>query len=120
MIDAPLSPKTPTGTAGLTPRPTNLRRRIIAVSMLMAFILYRDRICMGDIVKSVSLNQELNLSKEETGRILAAFFFSYALLQVPAGWASDRFGARAMLTLYITLWSLFTIVTGLVTGFIGL
>src|SRR5207247_4386397 len=64
--------------------------------------------------------QELNLSKEETGRILAAFFFSYALLQVPAGWASDRFGARAMLTLYIAFWSLFTIVTGLVNGFIGL
>src|ERR1043165_1419073 len=88
--------------------------------MLMAFILYLDRICMGEIVKSVSFNQELNLSKEETGRILAAFFFSYALLQVPAGWASDRFGARPMLTLYITLWSLFTIMTGLVNGFIGL
>ena len=94
MINSPLSPQAPSGLVGQSPRPTNIRRQIIAVSMLMAFILYLDRICMGEIVKSVSFNQELHLSKEETGRVLAAFFFSYALLQVPAGWASDRFGPR--------------------------
>src|SRR3954469_17736131 len=105
MIDLPLSPEVRPDLSGDAARPTNIRRHIIGVSMLMAFILYLDRICMGEIVKSVSFNQELNLSKEETGRILAAFFFSYALLQVPAGWASDRFGARAMLTIYIILWS---------------
>src|SRR5438067_5342432 len=120
MIDAPLSSETPASHADPPPRPTNIRRRIIGVSMLMAFILYLDRICMGEIVKSFSFNQELNLSQEATGRILAAFFFSYALLQVPAGWASDRFGARAMLTLYIALWSLFTLMTGLMNGFVGL
>src|SRR6188474_2074414 len=120
MIDAPLSPNSPSGLADLAPRPTNIRRHIIAVSMLMAFILYLDRICMGEIVKSVSFNQDLGLSKEQTGRILGAFFFAYALFQVPAGWASDRFGARAMLTLYIILWSGFTVLTGAATGFAGL
>lgn len=39
--------------------PTNVRRRIIGVTMLMAFILYLDRICMGEIVKSVSFNHDL-------------------------------------------------------------
>ena len=29
--------------------PTNIRHRIIGVTMLMAFILYLDRICMGEI-----------------------------------------------------------------------
>ena len=101
-------------------RPTTIRRRIIGVTMLMAFILYLDRICMGEIVKSVSFNNELHLTEEEIGRILGAFFFTYALFQVPAGWASDRFGARPMLTIYIALWSLFTAMTGLVTGFVGL
>src|ERR1043165_961617 len=95
--------------------PTNVRRRIIAVSMLMAFILYLDRICMGEIVKSVSFNHDLGLTKEQIGTILGSFFFAYALFQVPAGWASDRFGARAMLTIYITLWSIFTVMTGLVS-----
>ncbi|MEI6463918.1 MAG: MFS transporter [Verrucomicrobiota bacterium] len=103
-----------------SPPPTHVRRRIIGVTMLMAFILYLDRICMGEIVKSVSFNQDLHLSNEQIGTILASFFFAYALFQVPAGWASDRFGSRPMLTIYIVMWSIFTVMTGLVTGFVGL
>lgn len=99
---------------------TTIRHRIIGVTMLMAFILYLDRICMGEIVKSMSFNNDLKLNEEQIGRILGSFFFSYALLQVPAGWASDRFGARPMLTIYIVLWSLFTAMTGFSTGFVGL
>lgn len=75
---------------------------------------------MGEIVKSVSFNQDLRLSEDQIGHILGAFFFTYALCQVPAGWASDRFGARPMLTIYIVLWSLFTALTGFMTGFVGL
>jgi len=100
--------------------PTSIRHRIIGVTMLMAFILYLDRICMGEIVKSVSFNSELHLTKDQIGSILSSFFFAYALLQVPAGWASDRFGARPMLTLYIVLWSLFTMMTGFMSSFGGL
>jgi MFS family permease len=100
-----------------SPHPTNIRHRVIAVSMLMAFILYLDRICMGEIVKSLSFHRDLSLTKEEIGRILGAFFFTYALFQVPAGWASDRFGSRPMLTAYIVVWSVFTVMTGFATGF---
>lgn len=100
--------------------PSNVRHRIIAVSMLMAFILYLDRICLGEIVKSASFKADVPLSKEEIGRILASFFFTYAIFQVPAGWASDRWGARRMLTGYIVLWSLFTGLTGFMSGFWGL
>ena len=100
--------------------PTSIRHRIIGVTMLMAFILYLDRICMGEIVKSVSFNSELHLTRDQIGSILSSFFFAYALLQVPAGWASDRFGARPMLTLYIVLWSLFTMMTGFMSSFGGL
>ena len=100
--------------------PTNIRHRIIAVSMLMAFILYLDRICIAEIVKSASFNADVPLTKQEIGRILGAFFFTYALFQVPTGWASDRFGARKMLTAYIVLWSLFTALTGLMSSFGGL
>ncbi len=100
-----------------SPRPTNIRSRIIGVTMLVAFIMYLDRVCMAEIVKSASFAGDLALGEKETGRILSAFFFAYALLQVPAGWASDRFGARSTLTIYIVLWSLFTIATGLAVGF---
>jgi MFS family permease len=60
------------------------------------------------------------ISKKQIGEILGAFFFSYALFQVPAGWFSDRLGARRMLTLYIFLWSLLTLVTGWVASLYGL
>ncbi len=103
-----------------SPPPTRVAHRIIAASMLTAFIMYLDRICMGEIVKSLSFKSDLNLSKEEIGWVLGGFFFTYALFQVPAGWASDRFGARPMLTLYILLWSLCTGLTGLATGFYSL
>jgi MFS family permease len=103
-----------------SPQPTNIRHRIIAVSMLMAFILYLDRICMADILKSASFRADVPLTKEELGRVMSAFFLSYALFQVPAGWASDRFGARKMLTAYLVVWSLLTGLTGLVSSFTGL
>ncbi|MEZ6091274.1 MAG: MFS transporter [Pirellulaceae bacterium] len=60
------------------------------------------------------------MSDQQTGAVLSAFFFSYALCQVPAGWLSDRFGVRRMLPLYICIWSLCTILTGLATGFLML
>lgn len=97
--------------------PTNVRARIIGVSMAMAFILYLDRVCLAEIVKSTSFNAEVGLTKSEIGQLLGSFFFAYALFQVPAGWISDRFGARAMLTTYIILWSLFTALTGAVSSF---
>lgn len=101
-------------------QPSGVRHQVIAVSMLMSFILYLDRICMGEVVKSVSFHNDMSLTKEQIGRILGSFFFTYALFQVPAGWASDRFGSRPMLTLYIVVWSLFTAMTGFMTGFVSL
>ena len=101
-------------------QPTRIRYRIIAVSVLMAFIMYLDRVCLGEIVKSESFRSDFNAPKEQIGSILGSFFFTYALMQIPAGWASDRFGARTMLPIYIVLWSLMTGLTGWVMSLQGL
>ncbi|WP_197454590.1 MFS transporter [Stieleria varia] len=109
MNDAYQSP-----VADASPRSSHIRARVIAVSVLMAFMLYLDRVCLGEIVKSDSfLSDFRGASKEQIGDVLGAFFFAYALFQVPAGWASDRFGGRVMLTLYILGWSLLTGISGL-------
>jgi sugar phosphate permease len=100
---------------------TLIRRRIIAVSVLMAFMLYLDRVCLGEIVKSDSfLGDFPGATKEEIGEVLGAFFFAYALFQVPAGWASDRFGGRMMLTIYILAWSAVTGLSGMASTLGGL
>jgi len=97
--------------------PSNVRRRFVAVSMAMAFILYLDRVCLAQIVGSASFNSDISLSPHQVGRLLGIFFIVYGLFQVPAGWISDRFGGRQMLTAYIVLWSLATACTGLVSSF---
>ena len=59
---------------------------------------------------------ELGVTDEEFGRAVGAFFFAYALMQVPAGWLADRLGARLMLTIYVVAWSLTTIMLGFVNS----
>ena len=64
--------------------------------------------------------EDLGLTDTQVGWMLSAFFWTYAMGQVPAGWLTDRFGSRIMLTLYVLLWSLLTALTGLATGFVML
>jgi MFS family permease len=79
--------------------------------------MYLDRVFMAEVVKSASFKNGFQLDDDQLGSILSAFFFAYALAQVPAGWLSDRFGARKLMSLYIALWSGFTVLTASATGF---
>lgn len=96
---------------------SKVRYEVIGATTLAAVALYLDRICIAEIAKLDEFKSDLALTEQQTGAILSAFFFTYALGQVPAGWLSDRFGARRMLPLYISLWSLCTVFTGLANGF---
>ena len=98
-------------------RPTIVRHQILATATMVAFLMYLDRICLAQIITSDSFEAEFTFSKEQSDWIIGAFFWSYALFQVPAGWLSDRFGARTLITVYIASWSLFTAATGFATGF---
>lgn len=109
----PLKPNTDNS---ISSRDSSLRIAILLVSVLMAFVMYLHRLTLGEIIKYESFQQTLGASKEELGRILGAFFFTYALFQIPAGWLSDRFGGRMMLSGYILVWSLLTGLTGLVSS----
>ncbi len=87
-------------------RATTVRYRVLLLAMLVAVLLYLDRICMSTAAEAVS--KDLKISKLELDVLLGAFFWTYALGQLPAGWLGDRFGARWMLGSYIVLWSLST------------
>ena len=95
--------------------PTRVRFLTLALCIAMAMLLYLDRYAISPVTGT--LLAELKVSKEQLGRtIFFAFFFAYALCQIPAGWLSDVFGARRMLALYVAGWSLATIAMGLVNG----
>jgi MFS family permease len=102
-------------TAGAAPA-SRVRYAVLGIATANAFLLYLDRICMGAVVQSASFQQELGLTKDRVGDVLASFFFAYAIGQLPAGWMADRFGPRRMLVTYILLWSLCTGMTGFVSS----
>jgi len=60
------------------------------------------------------LQEEFSFSTQTMGWILGAFALGYALLQIPWGWAGDRFGPRRVLTLAIAWWSVATVLMPLV------
>jgi ACS family glucarate transporter-like MFS transporter len=99
-------------------RPSCVRYVVVAVTTLSAVLLYLDRFCISFAERFIK--RDLDLSDEQMAWMLSAFFWTYALGQVPSGWLADRFGARRMLTVYILLWSLFTALTGVAGGFAAL
>ena len=91
-------------------RPTNIRYVVLALTTMVAVLLYVDRICLSMVASTVKI--DLSLSDDDMSYVLGSFFLTYAFAQVPAGWLSDRYGGRFMLGLYLAGWSLFT-------GFLG-
>jgi MFS family permease len=96
--------------------PTRVRYLVVALCVGMSVLLYLDRYCISPITSTI--RRELALDAEQFGRAVGAFFLIYALCQVPAGWLSDRFGARGTLALYVVCWSLATIGLGLAGGLV--
>ena len=99
-------------------RMSRIRYFVVFVSMLMAVLLYLDRFCVSFAADYI--REDLDISQNDVAWMFSFFFWSYALAQVPSGWLSDRYGSRIMLSLYIVTWSLFTLLTGVVSGLIGL
>ena len=91
--------------------PTRVRIGVAAVLTLMSCLLYLDRFAVS--IATEYIREDLGMTQTQMSWFLSAFFWSYALSQVPAGWFSDRFGPRLMLTIYILAWSAFTGLLGM-------
>ncbi|MBL8794697.1 MAG: MFS transporter [Planctomycetia bacterium] len=117
-VAIPAAPPLPAALSLTDDRPTRVRYWVVGLGTLMAVVLYLDRFCLSITLDDIK--KDLGLSDEQKDWLLSAFFLTYALGQVPAGWLSDRYGARAMLSLYVLLWSLFTGLVGLADSFIVL
>jgi ACS family glucarate transporter-like MFS transporter len=98
--------------------PTAVRYGVLAFSVVMAVILYLDRMAISVAMPAIAL--DLDLPIEKVADSVAAFFWCYALLQIPAGWLGDRWGGRRALTLYVVAWSLAIGGMGLVGGLASL
>jgi MFS transporter, ACS family, glucarate transporter len=95
-----------------------IRHRVVFLSFLTAVLLYLDRFVLTYTERIIKL--DLGLTDRQMDLGLSAFFWSYALAQIPSGLLTDRYGPRRMLTLYVLLWSLGTALMGLMNGFVML
>jgi len=85
---------------------------------LCVFINYIDR---GNLsIAAPLLKDELSISASQLGILLAAFFWTYTAMQFVCGWLVDRFDVRRVLAAGYLTWSLATVTTGLVRGFVML
>jgi len=88
---------------------------VLASAMLLAINMYVDRAAVGQLRGSIST--ELNLSDWQGAYFMGAFFWAYALGQVPAATLGLRFGFRNVLVIFLVVWSGATILTGLSNSF---
>lgn len=84
---------------------TTVRWRIFLLLLLLAAINYIDRASLSVALPLIS--QEFNLTPALEGLLLSSFFWSYALMQIPAGMLLDRFQARNIVGIATVAWGSF-------------
>ncbi len=109
-----------TTTALTTQRaPSNARMNgvlfLLALSVLINYIDRSNLSIAAELIK-----HEIHINDFQLGTLLSAFFWTYALMQIPAGWLVDRFDVKWVFAAGFFLWSLSTAVTGILHGFAAL
>jgi sugar phosphate permease len=102
----------------MTARIPRRRWRIGALLGVGVLINYIDRINLS--VAAPQLRHEFGLGPAQMGLLFSAFFWSYALLQIPAGLILDRFGVKLVNRAGTFLWSLASAVIAFTGGFAGI
>jgi sugar phosphate permease len=101
--DAPLS------------RIRRIQKTALILLLISGVINYVDRASLA--VGLPLIRQDLGISISHSGVLLSAFLCAYAICQLPAGLAVDRFGARLLLSAGLALWSLAQMLGGMVSSF---
>ena len=82
----------------MTARPTNVRYVVLFGLCLAAALAYIHRGCLSVVVSTA--RDEMGLTTSKTGWALGAFFWAYALFQIPTGLLVDAWGPRRALFLF--------------------
>lgn len=71
---------------------------------------YMDRACISSAAGAIQ--SDLKIDDITMGYIFGIFAIGYALFQIPSGWLADILGPRGVLGWVVSLWSLFTMLSG--------
>jgi MFS transporter, ACS family, D-galactonate transporter len=93
---------------------SHMRWTIVGFSALGLTIAYLDRAALSVAIPFIS--DEFHISPAVKGVLLSAFFWTYALFQIPSGWLLDRFGPRVIYPMAVGWWSVWTALTAFAQG----
>jgi len=99
----------------LTEKKSNVRWIVAGLMWAAIAINYIDRTVLAAAAPFIT--KEFSVTPSEMGIIMSGFFWSYALLQIPAGLVADKIGQKKTLGFAVAWWSVATALTGLGTGF---
>src|SRR2546426_877455 len=92
------------------------RWTIIGLLSLGMIIAYVDRTNFSVALASKDFKSLFRLTDVDRGTLNSAFFWSYAFLQIPAGWLVDRYGVKFPYAFGFLAWSLVSAGTSLATS----
>ena len=84
------------------------------VLMTCYLVAWLDRMAINMAVPFMA--KDLSVGADKIGWILSAFFAGYALFQIPGGLLADRIGPRKVILIALAWWTVFTCLTGVVSG----
>src|SRR5579862_1703069 len=87
---------------------------LLALGMSIAFV---ERVDLSVALASSEFQRFFSLTDTGRGLLSSAFFLTYAVLQVPAGWLADRTQPKLLYAVAMLAWSLITIGTGFASSF---
>ena len=76
---------------------------LVTAGMIIAYL---DRTNLSVALAAPEFRALFNLSDNDRGLLNSAFFWSYALLQIPAGYMVDRWGVKKPFAFGFLAWSL--------------
>ncbi len=97
------------------PKPAVIQWVSLVLLVISVAINYADRGNLG--VAASNIQADLRLDPNQIGILSTAFFWSYALFQLVAGYLIDRWNVNWVYAVGFLIWSAATGVTGLVSSF---
>ena len=91
------------------------RHKILALLGVLSVLTFIDRLAIA--VAAPGIQADLHIAPQDWGWILSAFVLADGLFEMPSGALGDRYGQRGELTRIVTVWSIFTALTGWCRGF---
>lgn len=88
---------------------------ILVLSSLDAVLSTIDRQTVA--VLQSTIKDQFAIGDSEYGMLVTAFLGAYSIFFVVCGWLTDRFGSRVMLTVFIAVWSVASVLSGTARSF---